>query len=245
MFDWTTIAKILEISWINILLSGDNAVVIALACRALPDRQRRMGILMGAGVAVVLRIIFAIVVTTLMALPYLRLVGGCPAPLDRGQARHGGNRRSERVEASESLWNAVKTIAIADAVMSLDNVIAVAAVAKGNYWLFIFGLAMSIPIVVVGAQLLTQLLTRFPILVWAGAALLGWVAGEMILGDPAVLDMLQKSLPGWVENVPVEVNPAGRQAIHSVEYAIAAIGAAFVVVVGWLIKKRHAEAHAH
>jgi YjbE family integral membrane protein len=244
MFDWTTIAKILEISWINILLSGDNAVVIALACRALPDRQRRMGILLGAGVAVVLRIVFAIVVTTLMALPYLRLVGALLlfwiavklVTEETGEAD---------IAASESLWNAVKTIAIADAVMSLDNVIAVAAVAKGDYWLFIFGLAMSIPIVVVGAQLLTQLLNRFPILVWAGAALLGWVAGEMILGDPVVLDMLQKSLPGWVETVALDVNPAGRQPIHTVEYTMAGIGAAIVVVLGWLIKKRHAEAPAH
>ncbi|OJY38176.1 MAG: hypothetical protein BGP06_17305 [Rhizobiales bacterium 65-9] len=237
MFDWATIAKVLEIGWINILLSGDNAVVIALACRALPVGQRKMGVLLGAGVAVVLRIAFAFIVATLMGLPFLRIVGALLllwiavklVTDDAGEAE---------VAAHDSLWKAVQTIAIADAVMSLDNVIAVAAVAKGDYWLFIFGLALSIPIVVLGAQLIMSLLTRFPILVWAGAALLGWVAGEMIFGDPMLLDWMQARWPQSIHLVPAEVNPAGREAIALIEYSAAAIGAALVVLIALVLRGR-------
>ena len=237
MLDWTTIAKVLEIGWINILLSGDNAVVIALACRALPERQRKAGILLGAGVAVLLRIVFALVVATLMGLPFLRVVGALLLLWIAVKLITDESDEAD-VAAHDSLWKAVQTIAIADAVMSLDNVIAVAAVAKGNYWLFVFGLALSIPIVVIGAQLIMSLLSRFPVLVWAGAALLGWVAGEMFFGDPKVLDWLQASMPGWVHQVPVDVNPAGREAIHIVEYSAAAVGAALVVVLALILRKR-------
>lgn len=237
MLDWTTIAKVLEIAWINILLSGDNAVVIALACRALPPQQRKMGVLLGAGVAVVLRIIFALIVSYLMGLPFLRVVGAVlllwiAVKLVTEEADEA------EVHASDNLWKAVQTIAIADAVMSLDNVIAVAAVAKGNYWLFVFGLAMSIPIVVVGAQLIMSLLSRFPILIWAGAALLGWVAGEMLMGDPWPISWLQVHHPEWLHPVPRDVNPSGSEVEHWLEWTAGGIGAALVLALAWFFKSR-------
>lgn len=242
MLDWTTIAKVLEIGWINILLSGDNAVVIALACRALPPAQRKMGVLLGAGVAVVLRIIFAFIVSYLMGLPFLRIVGALlllwiAIKLVTDEADEAD------VHASDNLWKAVQTIAIADAVMSLDNVIAVAAVAKGNYWLFIFGLAMSIPIVVLGAQLIMSLLTRFPILIWAGAALLGWVAGEMLMGDPWPISWLQLHHPDWLHAVPKDVNPTGSEVEHWVEWTAGGIGAALVLAIAYYVRSRKPEHH--
>lgn len=177
---------VLQIVFINILLSGDNAVVIALACRDLPLRQRVWGMAIGAGVAVILLITFAGIVAQLMLLPYLKLAGGLaliyvaarlvvPEPADRNE-----------VEAVAHLWRAVRVVVVADIVMSLDNVIAVTAVAHGRLVLLAIGLMVSIPIIVAGAALIMALLHRLPILVWAGAALLGWVAGDTIMTDPAV-----------------------------------------------------------
>lgn len=181
---------LLQIIWINVLLSGDNAVVIALACRSLPEKARRMGIVLGAGVAVVLRVLFTGIVATLLALPWLKLVGSLALmwiAVDLAAPNEGGE---ESVEASDSLWKAVGTVAVADVVMSLDNVVAVAAIANGNWWLLAFGLAISIPLIVAGSSLVMALIDRFPVLVWAGAALLGWVAGEMLLGDTAVIERI-------------------------------------------------------
>jgi YjbE family integral membrane protein len=177
----------LEIIWINLLLSGDNAVVIALACRNLPPRERRWGMVLGAGVAVLLRIVFAGVISVLMALPYLKIVGALtllwvaakllvPSPHDREGSQ----------EAAGDLWRAIKIIAVADVVMSLDNVLAVAAAAKGDYALLAFGLAVSIPMVVAGSAIVLALLQRFPFLVWGGAAVLGWIAGDILNTDPVV-----------------------------------------------------------
>jgi YjbE family integral membrane protein len=178
---------VLKIIWINILLSGDNAVVIALACRNLPPRQRAWGMVIGAGVASVLLILFTAIIATLITFPYLRLVGGGAlfwiafkllVPADVGAQGH--------IEAVDGLWRAVKIVVVADIVMSLDNVIAVAAAAKGSYWMLGLGLAVSIPIVIAGSALIIALLERFPALVWAGAALLGWIAGELLSSDPVV-----------------------------------------------------------
>jgi len=177
----------LEIIWINLLLSGDNAVVIALACRSLPPRERRWGMVLGAGVAVLLRIVFAGVISVLMALPYLKIVGALtllwvaakllvPSP-------HDGEGSPE---AAGDLWRAIRIIAVADVVMSLDNVLAVAAAAKGDYALLAFGLAVSIPMVVAGSAIVLALLQRFPFLVWGGAAVLGWIAGDILNTDPVV-----------------------------------------------------------
>ena len=174
----------LKIIWINILLSGDNAIVIALACRALPPRQRFWGILLGAGAAVVLRIFFTVILQYVLELPWLRLVGGLLLLWIAIKLLVQDEADESSIESWDNLWGAVRTVAIADIVMSLDNVLAIAAAARGNTWLIIFGLAVSIPLIVAGATLIMALLTRFPILVWAGAALLGWIAGELMVEDP-------------------------------------------------------------
>jgi YjbE family integral membrane protein len=177
----------LEIIVINILLSGDNAVVIALACRALPPRERFWGMVFGAGLAAILLILFTGIVATLLKLPYLKLAGGLalfwvaiklvsPQPHDA----------EDTPEAVDDLWRAVRVVVVANIVMSLDNVIAVAAAANGNYLLLGLGLAVSIPIVIAGSALFLAILERFPVVVWGGGALLGWIAGGLLPEDPAV-----------------------------------------------------------
>jgi YjbE family integral membrane protein len=182
------LVSVLQIIWIDLLLSGDNAVVIAMACRSLPPRQKRVGVVLGAGVAVGLRIIFAVIITWLLGLPFLKLVGGLLLVWIAAKLIADEGRDHSNVQAADSLWKAVWTIAVADAVMSLDNVVAISAASHGNFWLFTFGLLFSIPLIVLGATLIMTVLARFPILVWAGAALLGWVAGGMIATDPWLAD---------------------------------------------------------
>ena len=174
-----------QIVWIDLLLSGDNAVVIALACRSLPDKQRRIGILLGAGAAIGLRITFAFIITQVLGIPFLKALGGILLIWIAVKLIWGEESAEKEIAASDRLWKAVGTIAMADAVMSLDNVVAIAAIAREDYSLFIFGLALSIPLIVIGASLITSIITKFPIFVWAGAALLGWIAGEMIISDTA------------------------------------------------------------
>ena len=233
--------SLLQIIWIDLLLSGDNAVVIALACRSLPENRTTLGIWLGAGAAVGLRIVFALVVTYLLGVPYLKVIGGILLFWIAIKLAVGEDESHADIEASTSLWKAVRTIAIADAVMSLDNVIAIAAAARGHAELFIFGLLLSIPLIIMGAQLLTSIIERFPLLVWIGAALLGWIAAEMILGDVAVVGWLQANWPSWVKAVPVETNPLGIGPADLPHYAAAAIGAAFVVLVGYMLKKKPAD----
>ncbi|MEI5666234.1 TerC family protein [Bosea sp. CCNWLW174] len=233
---WTSL---LQIIWIDLLLSGDNAVVIALAVRSLPEKQRKVGILLGAGAAVGLRILFAVVVTYLLAVPFLKVVGALllfwiAIKLAKGEEEAHGD-----IQASDNLWKAVRTIAIADAVMSLDNVLAIAAAARGHFELFIFGLLLTIPLIVYGARLLSTVLERFPILIWLGAALLGWIAGEMLLGDLAVLQWLQANMPNWVVSVPVsDTNPIGLLPAKVPFYTAATLGALIVVVAGYVLKKK-------
>ncbi|HEV7329260.1 MAG TPA: TerC family protein [Bosea sp. (in: a-proteobacteria)] len=233
---WTSL---LQIIWIDLLLSGDNAIVIALAVRSLPEKQRKVGILLGAGAAVGLRILFAVVVTYLLAVPFLKVVGALllfwiAIKLAKGEEEAHGD-----IAASDNLWKAVRTIAIADAVMSLDNVLAIAAAARGHFELFIFGLLLTIPLIVYGARLLSSVLERFPILIWLGAALLGWIAGEMLLGDLAVLQWLQTNMPNWVVSVPVsDTNPIGLLPAKVPFYTAATLGALVVVVAGYLLKKK-------
>ena len=181
---------VLQIIWIDILLSGDNAVVIALACRKLPPGQRVWGVVLGTVVAISLRVVFAGLVTTLMQMAYLKLVGGVLllwiAVKLLGPEENG---KCDEIQPVDNLWRAIRIVAIADVVMSLDNVIAIAAVAERfeapqNYALLMFGLAVSIPLIMAGAAIVMALLERFPIVVWAGAALLGWIAGEIIAKDP-------------------------------------------------------------
>jgi YjbE family integral membrane protein len=212
---------VLQIIWIDILLSGDNAVVIALACRKLPVRQRLWGIVLGTMVAVTLRVVFTGVVTTMMSMPYVKLIGGALllwiaikllGPED--------NDKNGHIEPVDSLWRAVRIVAVADVVMSLDNIIAIAAAARGSYALLMFGLACSIPLIMAGAALVIALLERFPIVVWAGAALLGWIAGEIIAKDPLLTGHLDPAMA------------------HKVWIAGATLGALLVVVVG-LLRRRY------
>ncbi len=208
-----------QIIWIDLLLSGDNAVVIALACRSLPEKQRRWGIILGAGAAIVLRILFALVISQVLQVPFLMTVGGLMLLWIAVKLLRGEYSEEKNIVASDKLWQAVRTIAMADAVMSLDNVVAISAASGGNYWLFIFGLAVSIPLIVVGATLITELVRRFPLFVWAGAALLGWIAGEMIARDPALHDL---GLPTGA-------------AMH---YGLAVAGAIAVVIIGHWWRQR-------
>lgn len=219
--------SVLQIIWIDILLSGDNAVVIALACRSLPPRQRRVGIVLGAAVAVGLRIIFALMITQLLAMPFLKLVGGLLLLWIAVKLIAGEEEEEKDIEPSETLWKAVRTIAIADAVMSLDNVVAIAAASHGNVWLFIFGLLFSIPLIVMGATLVMTLLSRFPILIWAGAVLLGWVAGHMLATDP------------WL------VEKYGQATMKSLETPAAIAAGVFVLAVGFLMRRRNEAAAGH
>ena len=236
---WVAVGQII---WINILLSGDNAVVIALACRSLPPRQRFWGILLGAGAAVLLRIVFTVIIAQIMAIPFLKLVGGLLLLWIAIKLIVPSEDHSEgSVKAGDTLLRAVWLVTVADIVMSLDNVIAIAAAAESaatrvdmanaltiKTTLIIFGLATSVPLIIAGSALLMKLLERFPILVWAGAALLGWVAGEIIVKDAAIAGYL------------------GDEFVHSIHLWSAAAGAALVVAVGWLIRRaRHKGALEH
>jgi YjbE family integral membrane protein len=216
---------VLQIIWIDVLLSGDNAVVIALACRKLPSKQRLWGVVLGTLVAISLRVVFAGVITTLMKAAYLKLVGGALllwiAVKLLGPEENGKNGQIEPVD---NLWRAIRIVAIADVVMSLDNVVAIAAVAEKfdapeSYALLMFGLAVSIPLIMAGAAIVMTLLERFPIVVWAGAALLGWIAGEIIAKDPLFT---------------ANLDPA---TAHTVWLVGATLGALFVICAG-LVRRR-------
>jgi len=230
-----------KIIGINIILSGDNAVVIALACRSLPARQRAIGILLGAGAAVVLRIIFTAVVYYLLGVPWLQLAGGLLLFWIAIKLLIADEAEGEGLASGSSLWEAVKIVAIADVVMSLDNVLAIAGAAKSapadlQLWLIVFGLVVSIPLVIAGSTLIMGLLTRYPILVWAGAALLGWIAGELMVSDKISLLQLQAWNPAWVvpdPDAPIGIKPAG-----VVHYSAAVVGVLIVVFTGWFSLRR-------
>ncbi|MDD5300660.1 MAG: TerC family protein [Gallionella sp.] len=178
---WVDVFKIIVI---DLLLSGDNAVVIALACRNLPQAQRKKGILFGVGGAIGLRILLTFFAVTLLSLPYLKLIGALlllwiGIKLILPEEEHS----ADNIKADTRLFGAIKTIIIADFVMSLDNVLGVAAAAHGNAWLLVFGLLVSIPMIAWSSQLVLKLIDRFPFIIYAGGALLGYVAGEMLVGE--------------------------------------------------------------
>jgi YjbE family integral membrane protein len=228
---WIGLGKII---WVNLLLSGDNAVVIALAARSLPARQQKLAVFWGAGAAVLLRVILTVFAVALLTLPWLKIVGGVLL-LWIGIKLLVPEEDKEEVESSDNLWSAIKTILIADLVMSLDNVLGVAAAADSaaptpdlavmKYTLLIVGLATSIPIVIFGSTLMLKLMVRWPIIITAGGALLGWIAGEMMVTDPAIWS--------WVEH----------HAVWLEKMKVAAIaGAVLVVIVGLWLAKRQAVA---
>jgi YjbE family integral membrane protein len=220
-----------QIIWINILLSGDNAVVIALACRTLPSRQRFWGIVLGAGAAVLLRVFFTIVIAQVMAIPFLKLAGGLlllwiAVKLILPNDDHADGS----VKAGDTLLRAVWLVTVADIVMSLDNVIAIAAAAESaaaridfahaltmKTVLIVFGLATSVPLIIAGSAILMRLLERFPILVWAGAALLGWVAGEIIVTDAGIENYLGRHL---VEQAHIWSAPVGAVLVVAMGFAL-------------------------
>ena len=210
---WPLILKIGQIIWINVLLSGDNAVVIALACRGLPPESRRTGILAGSAAAIGLRILFTLVIVQLLALPYLKLISGVlllwiAVKLIIDEENHG------QINASTSMWTAVRTIAIADAVMSLDNVVAIAAIAQDSMWLIVLGLLMSMPLIVFGSTAMLALINRYPAIIWLGAAMLGWVAGELLISDP----LCARQLGSY---------------FHQAEQFAGPVGAVLTLAIGW------------
>jgi YjbE family integral membrane protein len=219
---WLAVGKIIVI---DILLGGDNAVVIALACRQLPPAQRTKGIIWGTAGAIVLRVILIAFALSLLAVPYLKLVGallliwiGVKLLVPEQEGGHGD------IKGSDKLWGAVKTVIIADLVMSIDNVIAIAGAAQttGNpdhqMPLVIFGLLVSIPIIVWGSQLVLKLMDRFPVIITAGGMLLGWIAGTMVVSDAGLIDYIpQDKLTGYVMGVA---------------------GALLVAAIGWVLRKR-------
>lgn len=173
------VIPILEIIWIDVVLSGDNAIIIALACASLPVRQRSRGIILGTAAAIALRAVFTLVFVQLLALPFVKLIGGLLLLWIAIKLARNERRRTSMSPAA-SVLAAVRLIVVADAVMSLDNIVAIAAAAKGSVSLVIFGLTLSVPLIIFGSTLLISLFARFPILVWAGAALLGCIGGELI-----------------------------------------------------------------
>ena len=221
-----TVLELAEIMGINILLSGDNAVVIAIACRSLPENKRFIGITLGVAVAIVLRLIFTIGLTQLIHLPWVKGAGGLLLLWIAVQLLIDSDGDGGEIKSSKTLTGAIWTIALADVVMSLDNVLAIAGAAHGKPWLIFAGLAMSIPLIVGGATLITHLLTRYPILVWAGAALLGWVAGELIAGE--------WGLDGFFSAIASATGLSPGQW----HVACALAGAAFVVLTGGAIMAR-------
>ena len=187
---------LIKIIWINIILSGDNAVVIALAARSLPAEQQKKAILFGSGAAVVLRIGLTVIAAKLLELSYLQIIGGILL-LWIGTQLLQEEEEDEGEDAEKSgLWVAIRTILIADLVMSLDNVIAVAAAAKGSMTLLVLGLAISIPLVIFGSKLMIKLMDRFPVIILLGAALIGWVGGETIVSDVALKSFVEAN--GWL-----------------------------------------------
>jgi YjbE family integral membrane protein len=212
---WIAAARIVLI---NLLLSGDNALVIAMACRGLPRRQRIWGIAIGAGVAVFLLIVLTAIVTWLIALPYLKIAGGLALLYIAARLLLPEQSNENAVTAAADLWRAVRIVVIADIIMSFDNVLAVATAAHGDLALLTVGLIVSIPIIMAGAAVIMALLDRLPSLIWIGAAFLGSVAGEAIVTDPVVSHYLAGVL--------------GDDAMRQVVWAASAFGAAFAIAVG-------------
>jgi YjbE family integral membrane protein len=224
----------LQIIGVNIILSGDNAVVIAMACLSLPPRQRLWGMILGAGVAVLLRVVFTLVVAEAMTYPLLKLVGGALLFWVAIKLVSEDADAEAETEAGETLWRAVRIVVIADIVMSLDNVIAIAAAAELaaaavdpthaaaiKATLIIFGLATSVPLIIAGSAILMALLERFRVLVWGGGALLGWVAGDIMTSDSVVATVFGEATAGGLHAW------GGR------------LGALIVVCTGlWIVRRR-------
>lgn len=209
---------LIKIVWINIILSGDNAVVIALAARSLPPHQQKKAVMFGSGAAVLLRVVLTVVAAKLLEMSFLQIIGGVLLFWIGVQLLTDESGDEGHSTATGSLMAAVRTILIADLVMSLDNVIAVAAAAKGSMLLLVLGLAVSIPLVIFGSTLMIKVMERFPVVVLLGAGLIGWVGGETIVGDNALKEFMASH--GWMH------------------FVAAPLGAALVVGLGKLMQHR-------
>lgn len=195
LFSYVFWISVLQIIAIDILLGGDNAVVIALACHKLPPQQRKKGIFYGVMGAIVLRIILIFFALQLLSLPWLKIGGGVLLLWIGIKLIIPQSEKHSNVKSGTTIAEAVRTIIIADAVMSLDNVVAVAAASHGNMYLVVFGIAVSIPIIIYGSQLVMKLMDNFPIVITAGGALLGWIGGSMMASDPAIVKLVTANIP--------------------------------------------------
>jgi YjbE family integral membrane protein len=227
MLDWSVVAQIILI---DILLGGDNAVVIALACRNLHPNQRRKGILWGTAGAIILRIVLVIFAVTLLQVPFLKFVGGLLLLwIGYKLMADSSGEEGHDMQAPDKLFAAIKTIILADIVMSLDNVLAIAGAAgqvedqAHQFGYIVFGLLVSVPLIIGGSRIVLYLIDRFPIIVTAGAGLLGWIAGGMILSDPGVMKFLGSGIEAY-------------------GLVAGAVGAIAVMAVGELAKRKHKKA---
>ena len=186
------------IMMVNIVLSGDNAVVIAMASRSLPPKQQKMAILWGSAGAIGLRVILTVVAVALLSIPYLQFAGGLLLVWIAAKLLMEESHDEESVQASDSYLSAIKTIIIADLVMSLDNTLAIAAIADGNYLLLVLGLGLSIPLIIFGSKLLMTVMEKYPIVIYAGAALIAWTAGQMMVSDKEIGPIIESMMPGWI-----------------------------------------------
>ena len=214
----------LSLIFIDLLLAGDNALVIAMAVRQLPKRERRLGTSLGAGLAVILRVGLTVVTASLLNVPFLQLAGGLFVLWIAVKVMIDVSDPPDCAPCPRQLWQAVRFVVFADLTMSVDNILAIAGVSHGNDWLIAFGLAVSIPFVVLSSNLLADLMNRFPFTIYLGAGILGQVAGSMILKDR----MVEK----WL--------PLGKLATYSIEAALVVL----VLVAGWLLGRRRREAAA-
>ena len=230
---WEWILAVFNIVWIDIVLAGDNAVVIALAVRGLPPRQRLVGIILGAAAAVVLRVSLTFVATQLLTVKFVQLVGGLLILwIAFKLLKQNDDGQDEAKGGASGLWQAVWMILVADITMSLDNVLAVAGAARGHFGLLLFGLALSIPLVVFASNLISRLMARYQIVVFLGAAILGKVGGEMMLTDAVVSGWL---LPWW-QGVAGAAD--GQQAYTFLRYTVEILLATVVFLTGWLRRRR-------
>lgn len=209
-----------SIMMVNIVLSGDNAVVIAMASRCLPPKQQKMAILWGSAGAIGLRVLLTLVAVVLLQIPYVQFIGGLLLIWIAVKLLMEDDNGGNNIKAGASFAAAIKTIIIADLVMSLDNTLAIAAIAQGDYVLLALGLALSIPLIIFGSQIIIKIMDKYPVVVYAGAALIAWTAGEMMVGDEKVGSVIQAAFPGWL--IPT----------------VLTIG---VVAIGWWWKKSHRE----
>jgi YjbE family integral membrane protein len=238
--DWQFLASLVSIVIIDLILAGDNAVVIALAVRSLPREQRRQGIIYGSAAAVVLRVILTFFVAQLLNISFVKLVGGILILWIAVKLFVEGAPEEGQERPAMTIWQAIKIIVIADTTMALDNMLAVGGASHGNLFLLLFGLGLSIPFIVFTSNLLSMLMDKYPVIIYIGAAILGKVGGEMIITDPFTVRLLPASLLA-----PDLVHPN-----KALQYSVEAVFAAGVIIAGrlwmrWTVRREEKEERVH